>query len=42
MALADPKAEVAIAVTLDRLELNLLGGDRVSAVVQAAIAAATT
>ena len=41
VALADPKAEVAIAVTLDRLELNLLGGDRVAAVVQAAIAAAS-
>ena len=42
VALADPKAEVAIAVTLDRLELNLLGGDRVAAVVNAAIAAAST
>ena len=41
VAIADPKAEVAIAVTLDRLEINLLGGDRVAAVVQAAIAAAS-
>ena len=42
VAIADPKAELAIAVTLDRLEINLLGGDRVAAVVSAAVAAAST
>ena len=41
VAIADPKAELAIAVTLDRMEINLLGGDRVAAVVQAAVAAAS-
>jgi CubicO group peptidase (beta-lactamase class C family) len=42
VAIADPRAELAIAVTLDRLEINLLGGDRVAAVVSAAVAAASS
>jgi CubicO group peptidase (beta-lactamase class C family) len=37
---ADPKSEISVAVILDRLELDLLGGDRVRRVVNAAIAAA--
>jgi CubicO group peptidase (beta-lactamase class C family) len=40
-AVADPTAELAVAVTLDRLEINLLGGDRAAAVVTAAVAAAS-
>jgi CubicO group peptidase (beta-lactamase class C family) len=39
VALVDPAAELSIAVTLDRLQLDLLGGDRTGAVVKAAIAA---
>ena len=40
VALVDPDAELSIAVTLDRLQLDLLGGDRTGQVVKAAIAAA--
>ncbi|MGI8683933.1 MAG: serine hydrolase domain-containing protein [Acidimicrobiales bacterium] len=39
VALADPRTELAVAVTLDRLELDLLGDDRAGAVVRAAVAA---
>lgn len=39
IAMADPKAEIAVAVVLDRLELDLLGGDRTRRVIQAAVAA---
>ena len=38
VALAHPRAGLAVAVTLDRLELDLLGDDRAAALVQAAIA----
>ena len=40
VALADPRSELAVAVTLDRLELDLLGDARARTVVQAAVAAA--
>jgi CubicO group peptidase (beta-lactamase class C family) len=40
IGLADPKAEIAMAITLDRLEVNLLGGDRITSVVNAAVEAA--
>jgi CubicO group peptidase (beta-lactamase class C family) len=40
VAFADPKAEVAVAVVLDRLEWNFLGGDRILRVVHAAVHAA--
>ncbi len=39
MAMTDPLRELAVAVTLDRLELDLLGDDRAGAVVRAAVAA---
>lgn len=39
IAMADPRAELAIAIVLDRLELNLLGDTRGLEVVHAAIAA---
>lgn len=39
LAMADPRAELAVAVTLDRLELDLLGDSRAGAVVAAARAA---
>ena len=39
LALADPRAELAVAIVLDRLEVDLLGGDRTRAVVHAAVAA---
>jgi CubicO group peptidase (beta-lactamase class C family) len=41
VAMVDPQAEVSVAVTLDRLQIDLLGGDRTGAVVKAAIAAAS-
>ncbi len=41
IAVADPKAEVSVAVVLDRLELSLLPSVRVSEVVRAAISAAS-
>lgn len=40
MAMADPASGLAVAVTLDRLELDLLGDKRARAVVHAATAAA--
>lgn len=40
LAMADPGSELAVAVTLDRLELDLLGDRRGRAVVEAARAAA--
>lgn len=40
VAMADPRHELAVAVTLDRLELDLLGDDRAAAVLAAAIDAA--
>jgi len=42
VAMADPRTELAVAVTLDRLELDLLGDDRAGAVVRAAVAAVDT
>lgn len=39
VAMTDPRAELAVAVTLDRLQLDLLGQDRAAAVVRAAVAA---
>jgi len=39
VALADPRAGLAIAVTLDRLELDLLGDDRAGAILRSAAAA---
>ena len=39
VALADPRGELAMAVTLDRLELDLLGDDRAGAILRAATAA---
>jgi hypothetical protein len=40
IGMADPKAGIAIGITLDRLEIDLLGGDRVRRVVQLAVEAA--
>ncbi|HEX2698658.1 MAG TPA: serine hydrolase domain-containing protein [Acidimicrobiales bacterium] len=40
VAMADPRTELAVAVTLDRLELDLVGDDRAGAVIQAAMGAA--
>jgi hypothetical protein len=40
VGIADPTAEISMAITLDRLEVNLLGGDRISKVVNLAVAAA--
>lgn len=40
IAMADPKAKIAVAVVLDRLELDFLGGDRTRSVIHAAVAAA--
>ncbi|HVM10205.1 MAG TPA: serine hydrolase domain-containing protein [Acidimicrobiales bacterium] len=42
VAFADPKAELSFAIVLDRLELDLLAGERVRAAVHAAVAAATS
>lgn len=42
VAFADPKAEISFAIILDRLDVDLLAGDRVRAAVQAAVAAATS
>lgn len=42
VAFADPKAEISFAIVLDRLDVDLLAGDRVRAAVQAAVAAATS
>lgn len=39
VAMADPRTELAVAVTLDRLELDLMGDDRAGALVKAALAA---
>lgn len=39
VAMADPTSELAVAVTLDRWELDVLGDDRAGAVVRAAVAA---
>lgn len=39
VALADPQSELAVAVTLDRLELDLVGDDRAGAILRAATAA---
>ncbi|HEX7167818.1 MAG TPA: serine hydrolase domain-containing protein [Acidimicrobiales bacterium] len=41
VAFADRKAEISLAMTLDRLELDLLAGDRTRAAVHAAVAAAS-
>jgi hypothetical protein len=38
--MVDPAAEISVAITLDRLEIDLLGGDRVTGIIKAAIAAA--
>ncbi|MGH9151522.1 MAG: serine hydrolase domain-containing protein [Acidimicrobiales bacterium] len=40
VAMVEPRSELAVAVTLDRLELDLLGDARGRSVVQAAVAAA--
>jgi CubicO group peptidase (beta-lactamase class C family) len=40
VGIADPTAELSLAITLDRLEVNLMGGDRISKVVNLAVAAA--
>lgn len=40
VAFADPTSEIAMAVVLDKLELDLLAGDRVRAAVHAAVGAA--
>jgi CubicO group peptidase (beta-lactamase class C family) len=42
VAFADPKAEISFAIVLDRLDVDLLAGERVRLAVQAAVAAATT
>lgn len=42
VAFADPKAELSFAIVLDRLELDLLAGERVRNAVHAAVAAATS
>ena len=42
VALADPRAEISMAVTLDRLEIDLLAGERVRSLVVAAVEAAQT
>ena len=42
VAFADPKAELSFAITLDKLELDLLAGERVRTAVHAAVAAAST
>ena len=39
IGMADPKAELSIAIVLDRLEIDLLGGDRIRKVINAAVAA---
>jgi CubicO group peptidase (beta-lactamase class C family) len=39
LGMVDPAAEISVAITLDRLEIDLLGGDRVTGVIKAAIAA---
>lgn len=41
VAFADPRAEISMAIILDKLEVDLLGGERVRQVVHAAIEAAT-
>jgi CubicO group peptidase (beta-lactamase class C family) len=41
VGIADPKAEISLAITLDRLEIDLLGGDRISQVVNLAVEAAS-
>ncbi|MBW3614859.1 MAG: beta-lactamase family protein [Actinobacteria bacterium] len=40
VAFADPRAEISMAITLDRLEIDLLVGERVATLVQAAVEAA--
>jgi CubicO group peptidase (beta-lactamase class C family) len=40
VGMVDPAAEISVAVTLDRLEIDLLGGDRIRGVINAAIAGA--
>jgi CubicO group peptidase (beta-lactamase class C family) len=40
VGIADPTAEISLAITLDRLEVNLMGGDRISKVVNLAVQAA--
>ncbi|MDQ1375678.1 MAG: hypothetical protein QOJ09_3016 [Actinomycetota bacterium] len=40
VGMVDPEAEISVGITLDRLEIDLLGGDRITAVIKAAIAAA--
>ena len=42
VAFADPKAEIAMAVTLDRLEIDFLAGERVRSLVLLAVEAAMT
>lgn len=39
VGLVDPAAEISVGITLDRLEIDLLGGDRVTAVIKEAIKA---
>jgi CubicO group peptidase (beta-lactamase class C family) len=39
VGMVDPAAEISVGLTLDRLEIDLLGGDRVTKVIKAAIAA---
>lgn len=41
LAMADPETELAVAVTLDRLQLDLLGDNRSRSIVAAAVAAVT-
>ncbi|MBV8961440.1 MAG: beta-lactamase family protein [Actinobacteria bacterium] len=40
VGIADPTAELSLAIILDKLEINLLGGDRISKIVNLAVEAA--
>lgn len=42
VGMVDPAAEISVGITLDRLEIDLLGGDRIIRVINEAIAAATS
>jgi CubicO group peptidase (beta-lactamase class C family) len=42
VGMVDPDAEISVGITLDRLEIDLLGGDRVTKVIKEAIKAATS
>jgi CubicO group peptidase (beta-lactamase class C family) len=39
VGMVDPAAEISVGITLDRLEIDLLGGDRITAVIKEAIKA---